>query len=466
MIDYKEFLISKHVVAKPSGFEPKNLNQSPFPFQQDMIAYACRQGRAGLWAQTGLGKTIMQLSWADQVYKHTNKDVLVLCPLAVAKQTAREAEKFQIETPVTVCRTQYGVKPGINVTNYQMLKHFDENLFSGVVVDESDVLADYTGVTKRLIISKFIDTPYKLDCSATPAPNNHMEIGNHADFLGVMPSSEMLSRWFINDTSHAGVYRLKDHGREDYWRWVASWACAVSKPSDLGYEDGLYALPPLIIKEHTVGVDIVDGREDGFLFRMPSMSATSMHKEMRRTVSDRVSKTLEIVYSIDSSEAVIIWCHTDIEANELAGRVPGSVEIRGSYSIEKKESRLEDFLMGNARILIAKPSMYGHGLNLQRCNNIIYVGLDYSFKGFYQSIRRCWRFGQTKSVNVHVIISETENRLVETLQRKQSQYDEMQAEMNNAILKYGLGATRRKGTLLDYNPDKEMIIPSWIGACS
>ncbi len=220
LLPYADFLASKHIVAPKTGFEPGELPKALFGFQRLMVEWACQQGKAGLWERVGFGKTIQQLSWADQICKYASGpgNVLILCPLAVAKQTAREAVKFEIETPVTVCRTQYGVKPGINVTNYAMLKHFDASTFSGVVIDESDILADFTGATKRLIISKFKDTPYKLDCSATPAPNDTMEIGQHSDFLDALDGSEMLARWFINDTSEAGKYRLKEHGKDDFWR--------------------------------------------------------------------------------------------------------------------------------------------------------------------------------------------------------------------------------------------------------
>lgn len=459
---YADFLASKHVKAKPSGFEPGDLPSVMFPFQADGTRWACRQGKAALWFATGLGKTISQLSWADQVVKHTGGKVLILCPLAVAKQTAREAAKFGIETDVTVCRSPVSVKAGINVTNYQMLKNFDASEFVGVVIDESDILADFTGATKRMIIDKFSGTPYKLDCSATPAPNSYMEIGNHSDFLDALPGTDMLARWFINDTSEAGNYKLKEHGKADFFRWVASWAAAVTKPSDLGYDDGAFDLPPLHIHEHFVHSDIIDGREDGFLFRAPSMSATSMHSEMRRTVADRVSKAEEIIAGIDASEPILLWCHTNNEADEVVRRIAGVTEIRGAHSVDRKEAALEDFAAGNIRILCGKPSMFGHGLNWQHCRNVIFVGLDYSFKMFYQAIRRCWRFGQTRPVNVHVILADTESRLIETLQRKQGDYDEMTRQMVAIINRYGLGAERRKHDLVDYNPTVPMVLPPWL----
>lgn len=464
MTDYQNFLLGKHASARPSGFDvaSDDLPSCMFDFQRDMVQWACRLGKAAIWATTGLGKTIMQLSWADQVHKATGGDILVLCPLAVAKQTAREAAKFGIETEVNVCRSQLGVHPGISVTNYQMLKHFDGSKFVGVVVDESDILADFTGATKRKIVETFRDTPYKLDCSATPAPNDYMEIGNHCDFLDVLPSNDMLSRWFINDLSEAGKYKLKEHGREDFWRWTSTWATAVNKPSDLGYEDGLYDLPPLDIREHVVEVDNIDGRDDGFLFRTPSMSATSMHEELRRTVKDRVGKAAEIVAGIDPADQVILWCHTDSEADEVKRQIKGVTEVRGSHSLERKEQAIEDFQLGRIRILCGKPSMWGHGLNLQNCHHMAYVGLDYSFKGLFQSIRRCWRFGQKFPVDVHIILAETEGRLLDAIRRKEADFDEMSRQMVAAVGKYGLGGDRKRKSLLEYDPRVEMKLPVWL----
>ena len=460
-LNYTEFLRSKVIHNTFTGFEPGQLPSFLFKFQARIVEWACRVGRAGIWADTGLGKTGMQLSWADQVHRHTNRDVLILCPLAVAKQTGREAEKFGIESPVTVCRTGSDVRHGINVTNYQMLKHFDPARFTAVVVDESDILANFSGSTKKAILDAFRDTPYKLDCSATPAPNDHMEIGNHADFLGVMMGHEMLSRWFINDGGEAGKYVLKAHGVDDFWRWVSSWAVAIGKPSDLGYEDGAYDLPPLVIHEHIAEVDNTDGREDGFLFRMPSMSATGMHKEMRRTAIDRGAMVRKILDTIPAEEPVLIWCHTDYEADELRD-LPGVVEVKGPQSIDEKERILEAFQLGTVKRLLSKPSVCGHGLNFQHCRNVIYIGLDYSFKGFYQSIRRCWRFGQTRPVNVHVVMAETEGRLSETIQRKQADYDRMKRSMIAAMKRHGLGADATRYALEDYHPTITMKLPTWL----
>ncbi len=332
----------------------------------------------------------------------------------------------------------------------------------GLLVHNSDIMSNFTGATKKLIMTKFVDTPYKLSCSATPAPNSDMEIGQHSDFLGALPGSDMLARWFINDTGEAGKYRLKEHGRLDFWRWVASWAACVTKPSDLGYDDGAFDLPPLTIHQHIVDSDIIADREDGWLFRAPSMSATSMHGEMRRTVVDRVSKAAEIISGLPASEPVILWCHTNNEADEVIRQLPGVIEVRGADTIDRKEAVIEDFVAGNILRICGKVSMWGHGLNLQMCRYVIFVGLVYSWKGFFQAIMRCHRFGQLFPVNVHVILAETESRLLEVLQRKQSAYDEMTRQMVTAIMQFGLGAERRRRNLVEYAPKVEMRLPTWI----
>lgn len=455
--DYAAFLRSKHVRPDPAGFEPGDLGPWPKPWQAEITAWACRMGRAGIWADCGLGKTLMQLLWADQVVRHTNGNVLILTPLAVARQTQREAEKFGIG-PVTLCRSQNGVRPGINVTNYQMLGHFDATTFDGVVVDESDILANFTGKTKREIVSAFLRTPYKLDCSATPAPNDHMEIGNHSDFLGVMPGTEMLTRWFINDAGEAGNYRLKGHARDDFWRWVASWAVAVGRPSDLGHPDEGFDLPPLSIREHVAEVDTTADAADGFLFRVPSMSATSMHDEMRRTAEGRAAKVASLV---TADRPWVVWCNTDYEAKAIRDAIPDVVEIRGPQPVELKEELIEGFTLGQINILLSKPAICGHGLNWQHCRDMAYVGLSYSYKQFYQSIRRAWRFGQTAPVTAHVVFAETEGRVLDSIRRKQADHEAMKREMIAAIVRFGLGA-RDARSLSEYRPETPIALPAWL----
>lgn len=460
MTSYESFLANKMIDAPKVGFKPTlPMNPHLFEWQVKIVKWALEQGRAACWADCGLGKGIMALEWCRHVCDHTGGDALILTPLAVANQFRREGEKFGI--PVTVVKVDADVRPGINVTNYQRLDGLrDIGRFSAVVCDESDILASLFGKLKRLIIDSFERTPYKLDCSATPAPNDHVELGNHAEFLGIMPPSEMLSRWFVNDADVVGHYRLKGHAAADFWRWVSSWATAVSKPSDLGYPDGDFNLPPLEIVDHCVAVDHSEGREDGFMFRMPSLSATSLHDEKRLTCEGRAKRAAEIV-ATKPGVPWIVWCDTDYEADALKRAMPHAVELRGSESPESKEAKLEGFIDGTIRVLITKPKIAAHGLNLQHCRDTVYVGLSYSFKYFYQSVRRFWRFGQTETVTAHVVSAETEGRIGETIRRKQADHDTMKASMVAAMAEFGLGSQGRRSLGL-YEPTVPMTIPAWL----
>lgn len=435
---YEEFLAGKVVEARPVGFElrPEEIHPALFIFQRDIVLWALRRGRAAIFADTGLGKTLMQLEWARYIAWRMEKPVLILTPLAVAQQTAREArEKLDME--VTVCRKQDDVRLGVNVTNYEMLAHFDPSAFAGVVLDESSVLKNYVGKTKQALVEVFAATPYKLACTATPAPNDHVELGNHSEFLGIMPSSEMLTRWFVNDSSNARNLRLKGHAARDFWAWVSSWAVALRRPSDLGtqYSDAGYVLPPLEIRHEVVEVDRTIGRADGQLFRTPELSATTMHREMRLTAAERSARLAEIVNA--STETWAVWCNTNYEADELKRRIPGAIEVRGSESVAEKERKLRAFTDGEARVIITKPSLAGFGLNWQHCAHAAFVGLSYSFEEFYQAVRRCYRFGQQQPVEVVVVAAETEGAVREAIETKMAEHEKMVAAMTAAGGKLG-----------------------------
>lgn len=355
MSDYQTFLASKRIEARPMGFavDPAALNPALFPFQRAITEWSLKRGRAAIFAAVGLGKTPMQIEWAHHVHLHTGGDVLILAPLAVAQQTRREGLKFG--RTVTVCRSQEDVRPGVNVTNYEMVEHFDAARFAGVVLDESACLRDYMGIVKRRLVDAFAATPYRLCCTATPAPNDHMELGNHSEFLGVMPAPEMLSRWFINDTNATGVYRLKGHAEADFWRWVTSWAVALRRPSDLGdYSDDGYILPPLTIHQHTVEVDVTADRGD-HLFRIPDLSATAIHAEMRRTAPARAAVAAALVNGTPGPWAV--WVNTNYEADAVTALLPDALEVRGSDSIAAKEARLGAFSDGSARVILTKANV-------------------------------------------------------------------------------------------------------------
>lgn len=438
MSDYQDFLASKVVKPEPAGFAvPKRSIERRwaklFPFQRRIVDWSLRLGRAAVFADCGLGKTLVQLTWANEVVKHTGRPVLILTPLAVGPQTVEEGKKFGVKA--TLCRSMASVDPrGVNVTNYQKLldkqgglsANFDPAAFAGIVLDESSILKSYTGKTKQVLIDAFRSTPFRLACTATPAPNDYLELGNHAQFLGVMDSNEMISRWFINDAAHVGRYRLKKHAEEDYWRWVASWAVCVGKPSDLGDSDDGFELPPLHLRETVVDVD-ESADQAGWLFRCGALTATTLHEEMRRTAEPRAEALARLVN--DSDEAWVVWCHTNYEADPLAKLIPDAVEVRGSDSEDRKEEKLADFAHGRKRVIITKPSLAGFGLNWQHCRNIAFVGLSYSHEQFYQAVRRSWRFGQKLPVNCHIVYASTEGEVPAAIRRKQEQLDTMRSAM-------------------------------------
>lgn len=455
---YGEFLARKLVRAAPTGFEVSEaqINPALFPFQRDIVRWALSLGRAAILAECGLGKTPMQLDWAAHVARHTGRPVLILAPLAVSGQTRREGEKFGI--PVNVCRAAADVKPGVNITNYELLDRFDPGEFAGVVLDESSILKSYMGATKRALLAAFAATPYRLACTATPAPNDHLELGNHAEFLGVMPSNEMISRWFINDAMQAGNYRLKGHAAADFWRWVGSWAVAIGLPSDLGYPDEGFALPPLILEQHIVDVDLTTGRSDR-LFRAADLSATTIQREKRLTLPYRVARVAELVNG--SEEPWLVFCELNDEADALRKAIPEAVEVRGSDALETKEERLLGFAAGAFRVLISKPSICGHGLNFQHCARVAFAGLSYSYEQFYQAVRRTWRFGQARPVEVHVVIGETETGVLETIRRKEADHEELKAAMQGALRETRL-ETADLRRLRESAGDQEMVLPAWL----
>jgi len=428
-MDYEEFLQSKVRTVPNCGFEPTQLSILPmFDFQAAIVEWATRKGRAAIFADTGLGKTRMQLAWADQVARHTAGSVLILTPLAVGPQTIKEAAVMGMGAVMVADASQ--VQPGINITNYESLHKFDPAVFSGVVLDESSILKSFMGATKRRLVEAFKDTAYKLACTATPAPNDYLELGNHAELLGVMDSAEMISRWFINDTMNAGGYSLKDHGRADFWRWVASWAVCISSPADIGFDGSRYVLPPLHIHEEIVsteGLPPVDGQ----LFRDAALSATTIHKEMRLTAQRRAEKAVEIVLQTD--EPTLIWVNTDYEAGAITALLPEAREVRGSDADSSKVDGLMGFSEGRYKVLMTKPSIAGFGMNWQHCNRVIFMGLSYSYEQFYQAVRRCWRFGQTRPVDAYIVIADSEGGILRTIQDKEKEHKRMKAEMQIAM---------------------------------
>jgi DNA modification methylase len=412
------------------GFDvdESDINPQLFDFQRAIVAWACAKGRAAIFADCGLGKTPMQLEWARLVCERHGGIVLIVAPLAVAEQTAREGEKFGV--PVNVCRTGADVTLGVNITNYEMLQHFQPDTLAGVVLDESSILKSYMGVTKRDLVDRFADVPYRLCCTATPSPNDHMELLNHAEFLGVMRSSEALSVWFINDTSTTGTYRLKKHAEADFWRWCSTWAAALNHPSDIGFPDDGFVLPPLTVDRHIVETDPT-AQAGEQLFRAPDLSATGYHKEKRLSADARAAKVAEIVAAAGGQVAV--WCETNYEADAVTALLSDAVEVRGSDKSERKVAAALGFASGEIRCLVSKPSIFGFGLNFQGCHEVVFCGLSYSFESYYQAVRRFWRFGQDAPVHVHVVIGDGEVPVLESVLGKEAEHDIMKASMAEAM---------------------------------
>lgn len=429
-MNYDDFIDGKTKVAQVSGFEPYEITAPLFEWQKSIVRWAIRQGRAALFEDCGLGKTAQQLEWARQVAKFTNMPVLILTPLAVAHQTANEGDKFGIKATVVENGIEIQPGAGIWIANYEKLDHFNTSAFGGVVLDESSILKAFTGKTRIALTKAFSDTSYRLCCTATPSPNDYSEFGQHAEFLSVCSPAQMLSTFFINDTFNTGDWRLKRHAEDEFWKWLASWAACISKPSDIGFADDGYNLPAL--RMHTITVDVDESEEtpEGELFRIATLSATTMHKEMRLTSHARAERVASMVNK--SAAPWIVWCNTNDEADHLAKLIPDAVEVRGSDSTLHKEQSLDAFTNGKVRVIITKPSIAGMGINWQHCCNVAFVGLSYSFEDFYQALRRSYRFGQTREVNAYIIQASTEGAILQNINRKIEQHRTMQENMKLA----------------------------------
>lgn len=461
-MSYDEFIASKRLVAPPVGIaSPPSLNGKLFPFQRDIATWALRRGRAAIWADCGLGKSWMALEWARVVAAHAGGDVLILTPLAVAQQFVREGAKLGID--VTHCRTGEDVRPGINVTNYERLHHFDPGAFVGVVADESSILKDYTSSTRNALIEAFARTPFRLACTATPAPNDSMELGNHAEFLGVMSRTEMLAMFFCHDGGKTQDWRIKGHGVKAFWRWVCSWAVSIRKPSDLGYDDGGFELPPLEMNERIVSVGTDFARKQGNLFVVEARGLSEQRDARRSSLVERVRVAAEIVNS-EPDEPWILWGDLNDETSGLAAAIPDAVEVKGPDSQEDKEAALWGFMSGKIRVIVSKPSICGLGLNLQHCARVVFIGLSHSFEAWYQAIRRVYRFGQKRPVKCWMISSDAEGAVVANLRRKQADAEKMAIGMIGEmadITRADLAATDRDAT--EYNPTIPMTVPAWVG---
>lgn len=450
-MDYSEFLGTKARAIPCCGFSiaKSDLSDCLFDWQKDIVCWALKKGKAALFEDCGLGKTLQQLEWCRIVSQHTGLPCLILAPLAVSMQTKKEGMKFGYA--VNICRSQNDVKPGINITNYEMLDHFDLAQFGGIALDESSILKHYSSKMWTQIIESCRSVSYKLSCTATPAPNDYMELGNQAEFLGVMTRSEMLATFFVHDGGQTSKWRLKGHAEDDFWAWLAGWAVVLTTPSDLGYDDDGYQLPELRTEYVTVPSDI------------PVASTLSERRNARRnSLAARCEKAAELIAS-DPDAQWLVWCDLNDEADYLKQCIPYAHEVRGSDSSAFKENCLTGFSIGFCRKLVTKPSIAGFGLNWQSCHNMIFVGLSDSYEMMYQAIRRCWRFGQDNPVNVYIVTSEAEGAVCDNIKRKEDQCRRMILEMvahTKEILAEDIRATVRMTE--PYEPEILMNIPAWL----
>ena len=405
-----------------TGHQPGVLNTNLFDFQRAIVAWAVRRGRSAIFADTGLGKTLMQLSWADEVARHNDGAVLILAPLAVSEQTIEQGRTFGIDVQRIPAGGTAGAT-GVWITNYERMDSIDFASLTGVVLDESSILKSHDGKTRTALIDACQGIPYRLSCTATPSPNDFMELGNQCEFLGVMSRTEMLATYFVNDTGDTGTWRLKGWGASRFWEWMGTWSVVLRNPSDIGFDGSRYALPEPVYTEH-----VVDTEQSGDLFARPAMTMTERRKAQRDSIDARCRALADVVNS-DSGEPWLIWCHLNDEAELLQSLIPGSVNVQGSDKPEVKAGRMMDFSHGNLRVLISKPSICGFGMNWQHCARMAFVGLNDSFEQFYQAVRRCHRFGQTRQVHVHIFTAENEGQILANIKRKELAHHEMSANM-------------------------------------
>jgi len=425
-MDYQEFLQQKQKAHIQSGFdvELNELNKSMFDFQKFIVKRALKAGKYAIFADCGLGKTLMQLEWANRVNRETNKPVLILAPLAVAGQTIKEGAKFHID----VCRYD-GSNAPIQISNYEQLDNIDCSIFSGIVLDESSILKNFEGATKKLILDLFANTPYKLACTATPSPNDPMELGNHSEFLDVMGRNEMLAMYFIHDGGETAKWRLKGHAIKLFYQFIGTWAIMLNNPADIGFEMLGYDLPTLNLIEKQI---ITPKRDNGSLFNDAIISATNFNAELRLTKKERLEEVVRIVNS-RPDENFIIWIKQNEEGEMLKKLLPDAIEVKGADSNEWKEKHLLGFAENKFRILISKTKIASFGMNYQNCRNQIFASLDFSFEGLYQAIRRSYRFGQTNEVNIYLITTDTMANVKQSIDTKQKQFEIMQDEMSKAV---------------------------------
>ena len=450
---YGAFLARKSQIGGNHGFEVDSLPDFLFDFQADLTAWALNKGRAAIFADCGLGKSPMQLVWADEVCRRTGGNVLLVTFLAVTAQMAREAEKFGIKAARSKDGTAH---PGITITNYESLNRFTASDFVGCVCDESSILKSFSGVRKQEVTAFMRKMKYRLLATATAAPNDYIELGTSSEALGYLGYMDMLNKFFKNQLNNSSTgryrgqtakFRLKGHAELPFWRWVCSWARAIRKPSDLGFCDDRFILPELVEQQHIVKTH---KPADGMLLALPAVGLSEQRDELRRTLAERTEKVAELV---DHDQPALVWCHANAEGDALGAAIPDAIQVSGKDSDDEKESKLMDFADGNARVLVTKPKIGAWGLNFQHCNHITFFP-SHSFEQYYQSIRRCWRFGQQRPVHVDIVTTEGQDQVLKNMQRKQRQADQMFANLVEHM-REGMHLQIEQGT-------KQQELPSWL----
>ena len=451
--EYRRFIASRAGVARTYGFKPKPINASAKAHQVTALEFALNAGKSAAFLDTGLGKSFIELEFARQCADETGKPSLILTPLAVAGQMIREGVKFGIDA--RQIKEQHEVGAGVMVANYERLPKLDPSSFGAIILDESSILKSFAGRTRNMLMDAFKDTPYKLAATATPSPNDHTELGNHGEFLGVMRQQEMLSKWFINDTSTASQdWRLKGHAVESFWSWVASWSRCATLPSDLGGDDTGYVLPDVLRTLHIVKADRTNDTQ-GLLFRIPELSATSFHAEKRLTLNQRCELAAKLA---THDKPVTVWCETNEESATLAKMIPGAMEVRGDMTADEKERRLLGFVDGDFRAMVTKPKLAGFGVNWQHCAHAVFSSISFSYEQHYQAVRRSHRFGQTERVRNDVVISDTEGAIWSAIHGKAAKHEEMKRRMSDAMRR-AQGTTH---TRVKYERPLELAFPEWI----
>lgn len=453
---YESWLAEREKSPATRSIKPKRIHSMLHEWQRMLVTWALSRGRAALFADTGLGKTFMQIEWARSVYEDDGS-VLIVAPLAVAQQTIGEGDKLGVKIEYN---RDGDITCPITITNYEHFEKFDINLLSGVVLDESSILKSFTGKYRTMLIDRCKNVPFRLACTATPAPNDHMELGNHSEFLGLKTRSEMLAEYFIHDAAKTQDWRLKGHAKDAFWRWVCSWAAMMRKPSDIGFPDDGYILPPLNESVIEIAVDHSTAMESGLLF-LEAARGLADQRAIRKSTADERARLIAAQVN-QSKESCLVWCEYNHESALVAGMIPDAIEVTGSMDHKKKIDALMGFADGRYRVLVTKPKIAGFGMNWQHCNEVYFFGPSHSYEQVYQAIRRCWRFGQSRPVSVKTCVAETESVVVRNYQRKAKEADEMSQKMIK-YLKHAsysqVDAMKREWN--EYQPEKEMRLPRW-----